>query len=240
MENLEYKTYKDAFNDIGKILDVKPSTVKNMRDEYDPIHSNHRKGWHQRELRPSRIKVLEIYDVLSEGALAGVAKDILNKNITDNNFMYIENIHNGENLIEEKGREYTTRGITGRRAEEIFKERFEKGEILELNGELLDKRESGCGYDFEMNSSPYYLFEVKGLLKQRGSISFTDKEWNVAKQKGQDYFLVFINNIEVKTSMTIIRDPYKCLEATKNAYPTISINWNVDSNQVEHIKKKFN
>lgn len=49
---------KQTHDHIGKLLDVKPATVKNWRDEFDPIHDA-RAGWYQRSMNPSRVSVVE-------------------------------------------------------------------------------------------------------------------------------------------------------------------------------------
>ena len=48
-----------------------------MRDEFDSIHDNPRAGWHQRPLRPSRVKVVELFDDLTEEGLSVIKKSIL-------------------------------------------------------------------------------------------------------------------------------------------------------------------
>lgn len=62
---------------IGRKLDVKASTIKNMRDEFDPIHDNDRKGWYQRELTGSRLDTVKKYSSYSEDKLLSVVRDIL-------------------------------------------------------------------------------------------------------------------------------------------------------------------
>lgn len=137
----------EAFNVVGKILDVKPRTVKNLRDEFDPIHPNPRKGWYQREFRPSRLEVIEKYGNLGEDALTEVIKDILAQEdsniIKENVNLYEEIINSEDNEPGSRSVTYTTRGITGKRAEELFKDYFENGLIMGLYGELIDKREGG-------------------------------------------------------------------------------------------------
>ena len=53
--------------EIGRALGVNPNTVKNMRDEFDPLHDNQRAGWYQRPLRPSRAKVVEAFFPMKMG-----------------------------------------------------------------------------------------------------------------------------------------------------------------------------
>lgn len=50
LNKLNYKTHREAFNDIGERLEVKPNTLKNRRDDFDSINDNGRKGWYQKEL----------------------------------------------------------------------------------------------------------------------------------------------------------------------------------------------
>lgn len=78
LDTLGFKTMTEAFNLVGEFLNVNPNTVKNMRDEFDPIHPNSRKGWYQRELRPSRLEIVENYSYVSEDALTEIVTDILN------------------------------------------------------------------------------------------------------------------------------------------------------------------
>ena len=59
------------------MLGVNLNSVKNMRDEFDPLHDNLRAGWYQRPLRPSRAKVVESFQHLSEEELRDVVLEIL-------------------------------------------------------------------------------------------------------------------------------------------------------------------
>ena len=66
-----------AHKEIGKLLGVNPNSIKNMRDEFDPLHENARAGWYQRPLRPSRAKVVESLQNLSEIELRDLVLEIL-------------------------------------------------------------------------------------------------------------------------------------------------------------------
>ncbi len=79
VENLGYKNFTDAFKNIGEILDLKPNTIKNMREQFDPLHPNKRVGWYQRDLSPSRLEVVKKYENFSEQDLRNVVKDILER-----------------------------------------------------------------------------------------------------------------------------------------------------------------
>ena len=46
-KKLGYENYNQAFSELGKVFWVKPNTVKNDRDSFDPFYDNDRAGWHQ-------------------------------------------------------------------------------------------------------------------------------------------------------------------------------------------------
>ncbi|MDQ0878974.1 hypothetical protein QFZ77_007633 [Paenibacillus sp. V4I3] len=237
LSNLGYKTFTEAFNDIGERLGVKPNSIKNMRENFDPLHANTRVGWYQRELSISRLEILDKYGPLGEEALTSIVQEILSNykidgNINESIQTYINILGTEEEEQPSKSRQYTTRGLTGKRAEDLFIEFFRQGRIEGFDGGLLDKRNDGCGYDFETEYEPKYMFEVKGLMDNKGGIIFTDKEWNTAKELGERYILVFISDIEDSPNVTVIKDPFQKIIAKKNVYTTIAVNWSVGSNQL--------
>lgn len=59
LERLKYKSFREAFEKLGRIIGQKPATIKNMRDEFDPYFDNGRVGWYQRPLRSSRREVFD-------------------------------------------------------------------------------------------------------------------------------------------------------------------------------------
>ncbi|MDG0032698.1 DUF3883 domain-containing protein [Priestia sp. Y58] len=232
VRNLDYRSRAEAFREIGDKLDVNRYTIKQMRDQFDTLHS-HRKGYYQFPLPPSRIEVAEKYKLLSEQALREIVKDIIHSNNkATESYLSVLDIASDQ---EDKNirREYGSRGITGLKAEEIFIEEFSKGNISKLSGELLDTRQYGCGYDFELVGNPNYFFEVKGLATKKGSLAFTDKEWEVASKLKENYVLVFIKNINDTPEIQLVINPYEKLRAKKKVYTTISVNWNVDIGQLE-------
>lgn len=76
---LGYKSFRDAFEEIGIILNQKPTTLKNMRDEFDPFFENGRVGWYQRELSSSRKEVYDKYKNVSDEELLKEVLNIINK-----------------------------------------------------------------------------------------------------------------------------------------------------------------
>ena len=79
LNNLKYNTWTEAFNDIATRMNVQKHSVKNWRDEFDPLHG-HRAGWHKRAMAPSRIFVAEEMKNLNEEEIRKIVLKILNQN----------------------------------------------------------------------------------------------------------------------------------------------------------------
>lgn len=228
-KNLNFGNFTQTHKKIGEILEIKPATLKNMRDEFDPYHENDRSGWHQRPLRPSRRIVLETYQSLEEEELRDLVTEILSTDQNTNSFelkSIAEDIQHNE---KKEPRAFIVRGITGKRAEEFFIN-YHNSHKLPQSGTLLDTRDNGCGYDFEiLNSESRIFIEVKGLEKNTGGVSFTSKEWDMAQKHGDNYYLAVVKNISESPHITIIRNPASKLAPKKNIIRTIQIIWNIST-----------
>jgi hypothetical protein len=44
LKGLGFESFAEAFNVIGYALGSRPASIKNYRDEFDPLFSNRRKG----------------------------------------------------------------------------------------------------------------------------------------------------------------------------------------------------
>jgi hypothetical protein len=64
LRKLGFESFKAAFNVIGYALASQPGSIKNYRDEFDPLFPNRRKGWHKRPTREYCLKVFEKYKSL--------------------------------------------------------------------------------------------------------------------------------------------------------------------------------
>ncbi|MEP5943062.1 MAG: hypothetical protein ABJ356_00800, partial [Balneola sp.] len=165
--SLGYKNRNKAHKMLGNILGVKPATLKNMRDEFDPIHG-FRAGWYQRPMSPTRVRVVEALEDLNQEEVFEIVTSIIKEIANEQN----DELKLLSNIIpdKEKGdinREFTTRGITGKKAEEFFQKNFDKL-AQEYPGKLIDTRENGTGYDFIIDGENKYYVEVKGLAKEKG------------------------------------------------------------------------
>lgn len=240
LKQLGFQTYRQAFDEIGRSLHVKPNSIKNWRDEFDPYYDNGRKGWYQRGLRPSRQKVMTTFDNLSEPALRAVVLDIIKpearQKIGNELFSTLKEIKDLEKKKKAKGNvEYVPRGPTGRMAEEFFISQFRAGSTP-FTGNLRDCRDDGVGFDFEIASSEKRnLVEIKGLAKELGGITFTDKEWKVASEIQNDYFLGLVTQVLVSPKIGFVQNPFRNLVPVYRAYTTITINWTVNAEQIAKI-----
>lgn len=232
LTNLGYSTWTKAFDDIGNKLSVKKYSIKNWRDEFDPIHG-HRVGWYQRPMSPSRVRVANAMGSLEEVEIRGLVIDILNGKINKepdnlNELLKIVSIE------ESKSNHFVLRGPTGKKAENFFIE-YHRKYAKPIDGDIKDTREYGCGYDFEINSTETYYIEVKGLANKSGGILFTSKEWETAIIYKDKYILAVVRNINESPTIKFLPNPTSVLNAKKNIVTTIQLNWSVTPNNLKNI-----
>jgi hypothetical protein len=235
LANLKYTTWNNAFEDIGKKLNVKPHSVKNWRDEFDPLFG-HRVGWYQRPMSPSRIKVAQALEDLSELQIRGIAIDILTGKIKEES-EEVEQLLSivADDKKDKVARQFILRAPTGKAAENYFIKYYNET-FTPRKGSLIDCRDLGCGYDFKIESNNLDSYvEVKGLADISGGILFTDKEWQVAKEKGEDFFLCVVKNVNQIPEINFIQNPSLKLDPKKNIYTTIQINWSVTEKQLTEL-----
>jgi hypothetical protein len=231
--NLGYSSMLEGHEDIGRLLNVNPHTVKNMRDQFDPLHG-FRVGWYQEPLSPSRARVVQALENLEESEIRGIVKDILSGKINEEpeQISQLLLIADDERKQQKK---FILRGPTGKAAEICFIE-YHKANSLPVSGELIDCRDLGCGYDFKIKSENKEIFiEVKGLAEITGGILLTDKEWNTAQKHGEDYILCLVKNISVTPEISFITNPGSKLNPNKNIYTVVQINWSVGHKELLEI-----
>src|ERR1035437_9928063 len=77
LKKLGFGSFSEAFNVIGYALGAKPASVKNYRDEFDPLFSNPRMGWHKRATRDYCLKVLKQYGDLDLEEFSGLVRSFV-------------------------------------------------------------------------------------------------------------------------------------------------------------------
>ncbi len=202
LHQLGFENSTQAFNVIGLALGVPPASVKNYRDEFDPLFPNNRKGWHKRPIRDHCKTIYDKFGKLDINEFSVLLKkiiydqsdlDILMEKVADNT-------GNGDSS-------FAKRLITGQAAERYFMEKFQ--EIDWFDGfEIEDTTKLGCGFDFRMVSADrFYCVEVKGMNEQRGNISLTNKEHAVASLLADKYFLFVVKNFRENPFHEFYQDP---------------------------------
>lgn len=198
---LGFDSFVEAFNVIGLALGVRPASVKNYRDEFDPLFSNSRKGWHK---RPTRDYCRAVYD-----AFAGL-------NLEDFTNLLKRVIYSDRDLgalveeVERKqgdDRSFAKRLITGQAAEQYFKSKYKEIGLFK-DFDLEDTTQLGCGFDFKLFSPKvFYGIEVKGLSEPSGSVALTNKEHSVASILKERFFLFVVKNFKEHPFHELYPDP---------------------------------
>lgn len=197
-----FSGFNEAFNVIGLTLGVRPGSIKNYRDEFDPLFPNNRKGWHLRPMREYCKKIYDGFSGLSLENFTSLLKQTLYKE------------HDLDLLIEEIAEpasdtdgSFAKRLLTGQATEQYFMNSFKS--IPTFDGlNIRDTTKLGCGFDFQLYSHNVSLaVEVKGLNDKRGSVTLTEKEHAVASRMRERYFLFVVKNFKEKPAHDIYQNP---------------------------------
>jgi hypothetical protein len=213
------RSWREAYAEAAHALAVRVTSIRNLRDEFDPFHNNKRRGWRNRPIKPSRQRVLEdLKDLSNDALMALIARIILRDDeataeAVDSLAAVPRTAHN-----------VAERLLTGRRAEEYFLAHSETLTGIKQT-EIVDHRQSACGFDFGMNNRPELGIEVKGLKPIKGEILFTDREWSEARSRRENYWLVIIGNLDSAPRGKVLRDPYHVLEASCSYQVAIAAVW---------------
>jgi hypothetical protein len=230
LKRLGYATFNEAYANIGQQLGVKPQSVKNKRDDFDPFFSNSRAGWYQRDLGPSRLKTMHMLDDLSFDALAEFVTDLI-KDPAYRESPEVLDILEALRRERRANRRFIPRGATGRMAEELFIEWFEDRKTP-FRGIIIDRREDGCGYDFLINDRNVERFvEVKGVADQEGSVLFTDKEWQTA-QYNDKYYLALFTDISNTPKLHVFTNPSLLFVPRRTTNLSVRIGWQLSATQL--------
>ncbi|MVN91458.1 DUF3883 domain-containing protein [Mucilaginibacter aquatilis] len=228
---LGYGTMNETHRAIAEILDVKQTTLKQMRDEFDPLFGN-RAGWYQKKMIVSRELVAKAMEGLGENDVFAIVTEILNRGIQNADSIAVLLAVPGSSDRKKSSPVFVPRGPTGRKAEEIFMKWYAVHK-LPAAGRLIDTRELGTGYDFEIETENSSLFvEVKGIGEAEGGIGFTGKEWETALRNGDSYYLVVVAAVKSAERILLIQNPASKLKPKQNIITTIQVNWSITSGQL--------
>jgi hypothetical protein len=192
LKRLGFESFVEAFNVIGYAMGSRPASIKNYRDEFDPLFPNRRKGWHKRRIREYCLKVFEEYKELDLESFTGLVKSFVG---------YDENVWSevqtrGDEGQDESESYFAKRLITGLAAEQYFES--VQPSLPEFKGYVAENTTRlGCGYDFRLRAETHKDFlvvEVKGLKERKGSLALTPKEYEVATVLRDRFFLFVVKN----------------------------------------------
>lgn len=222
LKALGFESFIEAFNVVGYGLGARPASIKNYRDEFDPLFPNARMGWHKRPTRDYCLKVFEEYKDLDIVSFTGLIKSFGG---FDENALS-EIVDDGTEADGES--QFAKRLITGLAAERYFE--VVQPRTPEFKGFTLQNTSRlGCGYDFRLQPDGHKSFlavEVKGLKGRNGSVSMTPKEHAVASALRDRFFLFVVKNFRETPFHEIHQDPVSSrLQFTKKERVTVQISW---------------
>jgi len=221
LRSLGFGSFKEAFNVMGYAMGSRPATIKNYRDEFDPLYPNRRKGWHKRPIRRYCLKIVDKYGTLDKESFTNLVKSFVG---------YDGNAWGGikrDEDLDDSGY-FAKRLITGIAAERYFEAVWPS--LPEFKGYALQNTtQLGCGYDFRLRtdaSRDFLAVEVKGCKERTGNVSMTPKEYNVAAALRQRYYLFVVKNFQESPFHEIFQDPLSGkLRFRRNEVVTVQISW---------------
>lgn len=222
VKKLGFESFVEAFNVIGYALGAKPMSVKNYRDEFDPLFSDRRKGWHKRPTRDYCLKVFKDYKEMDLETFTGLVKSFLGYD--ENAWSEVET----KRKKEDSASTFAKRLITGLAAEQYFES--VQPRLSEFKGYVLENTTRiGCGYDFRLKSetqSDFLAVEVKGLAERTGGLSFTPKEHAVAAALTNRFFLFVVKNFRESPFHEIYQNPLSgTLRFAKKEQVVVHVSW---------------
>jgi len=222
LKKLGFESFAEAYNVVGYALGSKPASVKNYRDEFDPLFSNRRKGWHKRPRRDYCVNVFEEYKGLDLATFTGLIQSFVG---------YDENALSELHAKGKKGDTesfFAKRLITGLAAEQYFES--VQCNLSEFKGyELENTTRLGCGYDFRLSvhgREDFLAVEVKGLRERVGNLGLTPKEYQAAGALTDRFFLFVVKNFRESPFHEIYQNPLSgTLRFKRTERVLIQVSW---------------
>lgn len=222
LKRLGLDSFTEAFNVFGYALGSKPASIKNYRDEFDPLFPNPRKGWHKRQTRDYCLRIFREYRKLDFEAFTGLIQSF---------FGYDESALSELETKEKPAigqSQFAQRLITGLAAERYFE--AIQPSLAEFKAYALQNTTRlGCGYDFRLSagsSEEFLAIEVKGLNDKAGTLSFTPKEYEAATALKDRFFLFVVKNFRESPFHEIFRSPLSGrLTFKRSERVTVHISW---------------
>lgn len=202
MQSLGFNSFKQAYNLLGYSVGIKPSSINNYRDEFDPYFDNGRQGWHNRDIKPHCKVVMEKAKDLTFEDFYTIIKYF----ISDDSINLCDQIVNDTSSIQDH-KQFANRLMTGKAAEKYFVKYY--NDIYDFSGSLLqDTTLMGCGFDFKLSLPEVnYYVEVKGMNGKTGNVLLTEREYEMAYNLKDKYCLFVVRNFKDKPFHDLYFDP---------------------------------
>lgn len=223
LKKLGFDSFVEAFNVIGYALGSRPASIKNYRDEFDPLFPNRRKGWHKRAIRDYCLEVFEQYKGLDFEIFTGLVGSFFGYDES------IDSVISTSEVQDDVNSSFAQRLITGIAAERYFEAVHAR--LPEFEGYRIENTTRlGCGYDFRLHSElkdkDFLAVEVKGLKEQNGSLAMTPKEYRLAEMLRNRFFLFVVRNFRESPTHDIFQNPlYSPLQFRKIERVAIQVSW---------------
>lgn len=222
LKKLGFETFQEAFNAFGYGLGSRPASIKNYRDEFDPLFPNKRQGWHKRPRREYCTEIYKKYKDLDLETFSALLKSFVGH---DENALSVteekEEKKDGESL-------FAKRLVTGLAAENYFETMQPRLPDFK-DFSLENTTRLGCGYDFRLHqkaSDKFLAVEVKGLQERTGSLALTPKEYDVASSLADRYFLFVVKNFREVPAHDIYCNPLSSsLKFKRKERVVVQISW---------------
>jgi hypothetical protein len=222
LKRLGFQTYEEAYNTFGYALKGKPLSIKNYRDEFDPFFPNSRKGRRNRDIRNYLKEILMEYKDLDTDSFTGLIKSFVGYD--ENRWSTIET----KEEVDERASGFAKRLITGLAAERYFE--TVHSTLHEFEGCAIENTtQLGCGYDFKLcreRSKDFLAVEVKGIREKVGNVSLTPREYEVASQLQDRFYLFVVKNFQKSPYHELFLNPLSSrLLFTKSERKVTQVSW---------------
>lgn len=222
LKRLGFESFVEAFNVFGYAMASKPASIKNYRDEFDPLFPNRRKGWHKRRTRDYCLRVFEEYKSLDFESFTSLIESFVG---------YDENALSEVRRKKKTGvrqSNFAQRLITGLAAEQYFES--VRSSLAEFKDYSVQNTTSlGCGYDFRLEAGltkEFLAVEVKGLNGMTGTLSLTPKEHEIATTLTDRFFLFVVRNFRESPFHEIFQNPLSGrLRFRKKERVMVQVSW---------------
>lgn len=227
LKELGFSTWKEAYNTLALAVHGRPLSVKGYRDEFDPFFDNPRKGWYKRLAHQNRLDMMEEYKGLSLAAFAELVRTqfaVVGHNLDAD----IGNAVVEAGIRQEDGdTPFAKRMVTGIAAENFFAEHYREYSRF-ANCSLERTTSFGCGFDFKLipPKDRFLGIEVKGLVKSKGQVLLTEKEFKMATYLRKRFYLYVVSNFGQTPRPIVIENPLssgivfeeKAIESTQKVW----------------------